>query len=242
MDGHRLARLIGCDLSCAVLVAVLYSPGLVGLTPSASSPILAAIAIVAGPALVAGAVAENVRLLRAPDTSLIDTSEAGDIDAEEVVERLRAYGHDRRVGRLASRIADQVGRAGAAQRAYEGRLRERFGSGATSRRFAATVAGATGTVTHNAAAAANLLASCDVDAMDEVLGRRDDSTQTSRRRLELYQGVLTRLGRIADGNDELLLAVESAQIDLSSLDETDEQTEEAMGELEMLAHDLDYYR
>lgn len=249
MSFRDWAQLILTDLACAVILGVLYSPGLIGLSLSASSPFVAALAVVAAPALVGYAVWENVQIMKPHDTRMIDTTVASAIDAGSLTERLDSYGDELYVGKLATRISDQVRKAQRRSEDYNKSIGERFGSGATAQRFSATVSTATETVVKNAAAAVNLLAATDLSSLAETMKGADrgsyaagGETDVARRRRELYQGVLDRLGKIADGNDELLLAIEQAQIELSSLDETDETTNAALDELDRLSQSLTYYK
>lgn len=241
-----MPRIAAADLGCAVALGILYSPGLVGLTPTAASPVTSALAIVTAPTLVALAAWYNVRAVRdaraEAEAPMLDVTSDG-MDPAEVTRRLRAYSHDPYVGKAAGEIADTVADATDRHASYARLVGERFGSGTTASHFRQTAELACQTIVKNAAFAANLISSCDIRALDETMATASypGTSDADTRRHALYKGVIDKLGSVLKANEDLLVRIEEAQVSLVSLDDTDDETDEVISELDKRAHELRYY-
>lgn len=248
MSMRNLMRLAGLDLGCALVFAALYSPGLGGLSVADPSPLRAALAVVAGPTVIALAAYGNWHLTRRPSTRLIDTRDTGEIDVSALADRLRELSDEPAVGSLARRLAEQLDDASRHRMSYECLVRDRFGTGPTLSHFVAASDTATTTIIRNAATAANLMGAVDLDEMADVIGdrhvirRSDVQPKTAATRRDLYERTRRRITEIVDANDELLLAIEEAQVDLVSDDVTDEDTDAAIELVRSRSDELGYYK
>lgn len=257
-DMRRYAKVIGADVALATLAVVLFSPGLLGLSPTDPSILLSSVAVASGVALAGAAVATNVKLLApAPKQHLLEVGSLGnDADKEPTLDEVQSilYGcqYLPTVGMFASDGLRQVEETERKRQRIVAMIDRKFPRGSLSwQRFASTLDSVISTVVRNCALIANQVQSFDddgyqsnrmvVDSGDYRYDNVPDDIQLGR--YKLYDDILTSMRGILNDNERLLLELDRFELELASLDSSNlsEDSEAMLDELKKAVSEMQYY-
>jgi hypothetical protein len=244
-------RLIGFDAAMALAIVVLYSPGLLALSPSDPSILKAGLSIVLGVIIGGSLIYRNVRPLL-PTQQAETVIAPHDATSDDVTESLKQYADGYVYSDVADRAIEQVQDADERVEKARRLLDARFGKGTmTNDRFLATVNAAADTVRKNCVALANTMSVCDEDELERLLestksnSYKDEgvSDETMAQRRDTYAAMLTKMKSIASLNERLLDEMDKTLSSIADLEnKSDKDTERTMDELQEMTKDLRFYK
>lgn len=239
-DGHNgfrdiagYAKIIGVDIALGVAAVVLFSPGLLGLSPADPNILMASVAVTSGVALAGTAIATNARLLAPPKQATplpIGPGVAGtthELSLSEVRLALEEYSDIPVVSPYAIdgiRQADETERK---RQRIMALISGKFEPRSLSwQRFMGVLDSAVSTVTTNVALIANKAQAFDADGYHETKSliesgayRWDDIPDDIQQdRYGLYQDLLKSMQEILNNNERLLLEIDRFEVELGGLD------------------------
>lgn len=251
----RYLKVIGIDTLLAVAAVVLFSPGLVGLSPMDADIVRAALSVTAIVALVGTAGIANVKLLSAPKYKLLEvgtgmSEETASFD--DVYVTLVEYQDVRFVSPYVNDAIAQMDSAARKQARLRTAVNAKFEQGSLSwQRFTSVIDSVLSTVTRNAAMLANKAQTFDADGYHESkrliesgnyrYDQVPDDIQIERH--QLYEDTLGSMQEILNANERLILEMDRFAVELSKLDSNSLSTdsEEMLDEVRRLVSETRYY-
>ena len=214
---------------------VLYTPWLVGLTPSDPSILRAGLSVICGIVLTGAFGASTYAYLHEPEYRLLESGEVN--EADDVLPQLREYASLPEVGRYAEEACNQIETMERRRERLYRVIEAKFGTESLSHdRFVAVVL------------LANRVQSFDVDGYRKQ--RRRLVTQTSKNdtldkeREEVYAEALADMRDVIEANEHLLLEMGKLEMELSDLESDDnrEDNNRMLDEVKELLEQTKYYR
>ena len=243
----KYARLLASYAAIAITGMVLYTPWLVGLTPSDPSILRAGLSVICGIALAGAFGASTYAYLHEPEYHLLETSEVN--DADDVLPQLRGLSELAVVGSYSSEAVAQIESMGHRRERLYRVLDDKFGEESLSRdKFAAVVDAGWRTLLRNCALLTNRAQSFDVDGYRALRRRLPDSRQASdpleAEQMRMYEGVLDDMREVIEANERLLLEMGKLEMELSDLESDDnrEDNTRMLDEVRDLLEQTKYYR
>lgn len=243
----KYARLLASYAGIAITAMVLYTPWLVGLTPSDPSILRAGLSVICGIALAGAFGGSTYAYLHEPEYHLLETSEVN--DADDVLPQLRGLSEFPVVGGYASDAVKQIESMEHRRDRLHRVIEDKFGEGSLSRdKFVAVVDAGWRTLLRNCALLTNRAQSFDVDGYRTLQRRLPASGQPSdpleAERMRVYEGVLDDMREVIEANERLLLEMGKLEMELSDLESDDnrEDNTRMLDEVRDLLEQTKYYR
>ena len=243
----KYARLLASYAAIAITAMVLYTPWLVGLTPSDPSILRAGLSVIFGIALVGAFGGSTYAYLHEPEYHLLETSEVN--DADDVLPQLRGLSELAVVGSYAAEAVTQIESMEHRRDRLHRDIEDKFGEGSLSRdKFVAVVDAGWRTLLRNCALLTNRAQSFDVDGYRTLRRRLPASGQASDQldaeRMRVYEGVLDDMREVIEANERLLLEMGKLEMELSDLESDDnrEDNTRMLDEVRDLLEQTKYYR
>lgn len=251
----RYAKVIGIDVALAVAAVILFSPGLLALSPMDADLVRSAVAVAAIVALAGTAAVSNVKLLSAPKHRILEIGTGND-DAissfDDIYTTLVDYHDARIVGNYAYNATQQLEDAARKRQRLDTTINSKFERGSLSwQRFSSLLESVMTTVTRNAAMIANKVQAFDdegylrsrdlIESGDYRYDQIPDDIQEERH--AIYEETLTSMQDILNANERLILEMDRFASELSRLDSTSLSTEsdEMLEEIKRLVDETRYY-
>ena len=243
----KYARLLASYAGIAISAMVLYTPWLVGLTPSDPSILRAGLSVICGIVLTGAFGASTYAYLHEPEYRLLESGEVN--EADDVLPQLREYASLPEVGRYAEEACNQIETMERRRERLYRVIEAKFGTESLSHdRFVAVVDAGERTLLRNCALLANRVQSFDVDGYRKQ--RRRLVTQTSKNdtldkeREEIYAEALADMRDVIEANEHLLLEMGKLEMELSDLESDDnrEDNNRMLDEVKELLEQTKYYR
>ena len=243
----KYARLLASYAGIAISAMVLYTPWLVGLTPSDPSILRAGLSVICGIVLTGAFGASTYAYLHEPEYRLLESGEVN--EADDVLPQLREYANLPEVGRYAEEACNQIETMERRRERLYRVIEAKFGSESLSHdRFVAVVDAGERTLLRNCALLANRVQSFDVDGYRKQ--RRRLVTQTGKNdtldkeREEIYAEALADMRDVIEANEHLLLEMGKLEMELSDLESDDnrEDNNRMLDEVKELLEQTKYYR
>ena len=243
----KYARLLASYAGIAISAMVLYTPWLVGLTPSDPSILRAGLSVICGIVLTGAFGASTYAYLHEPEYRLLESGEVN--EADDVLPQLREYTSLPEVGRYAEEACNQIETMERRRERLYRVIEAKFGTESLSHdRFVAVVDAGERTLLRNCALLANRVQSFDVDGYRKQ--RRRLVTQTSKNdtldkeREEIYAEALADMRDVIEANEHLLLEMGKLEMELSDLESDDnrEDNNRMLDEVKELLEQTKYYR
>lgn len=243
----KYARLLASYAGIAITAMVLYTPWLVGLTPSDPSILRAGLSVICGIVLTGAFGASTYNYLHEPEYRLLESGEVN--EADDVLPQLREYTSLPEVGRYAEEACNQIETMERRRERLYRVIEAKFGSESLSHdRFVAVVDAGERTLLRNCALLANRVQSFDIDGYRKQ--RRRLVTQTGKNdtldkeREEIYAEALDDMREVIEANEHLLLEMGKLEMELSDLESDDnrEDNNRMLDEVKELLEQTKYYR
>lgn len=241
----KYARLLASYATIAITAMVLYTPWLVGLSPSDPSILRAGLSVICGIVLSGAFGASTYAYLREPQYRLLESSEVN--EADDVLPELRALSEMPVVGPYASEAVTQV--EGMEHR--HGRLYRvigaTFSEGSLSwDKFTAVVDAAQRTLLRNCALLANRAQSFDVEGYKKarrMLPGNGSSDALGEERMRIYEEALADMREVIEANERLLLEMGKLEMEISDMESDDnrEDNTRMLDEVKELVDQTRYY-
>lgn len=249
---NRYARVAITDVILGALIVLLYSPGLLGLSPADPSILRAGLAIIFGIGIAVTFAYTNIKALLPPAQPKLLVS-AAEADADEVSDVLSEYAYSDVVGEIAAQGRDQLETLAKKKEQLMAMIDKKFEPSSISwTKFAGTVDAAERVVVKNAAELAERIHAFDVDDYENVYSLissyryKDDAIpdDIQEEKYALYRRNLEKMNRILEANERMLLKMDQFAMEMSSLEagDNDSETSEIMEELEQLISDTKFYK
>ncbi len=241
----KYARLLASYAAIAIAAMVLYTPWLVGLTPSDPSILRAGLSVICAILLTGAFGGSTYAYLREPEYRLLESGEVNEPD--DVLPQLRDFSEIPTVGTYASEAAAQIETM---ERRCE-RLRRvigaKFGEQSLSHdKFAAVVDAARRTLLRNCALLSNRVQSFDVEGYRKSRHLLPKSSQDGLEgeRIAVYEQALADMHEVIEANERLLLEMGKLEMEISDLeaDDTREDNNRMLEEVKDLLEQTRYYR
>lgn len=268
----KYARLLASYAAIAITGMVLYTPWLVGLTPSDPSILRAGLSVICGILLAGSFGASTYAYLHEPEYKLLEAAKVDDVD--DVLPQLRGLAELPVVGSSASEAAGQIETMERRCARLDKIIVAKFGAESLSHdKFASVVESAWHTLLRNCALLCNRIQSFDLDgykklqhqlpgparhALPSVLDlesartMRDDVrngatsslSAIDAERVALYQEALSDLREVLEANERLLLEMGKLEMELSDLESDDNRDDNTrmLDEVKELLEQTQYYR
>lgn len=243
---RKYARLLASYAAIAITGMVLYTPWLVGLTPSDPSILRAGLSVISGIVLAGAFGASTYSYLHEPQYRLLEAAEVN--DAEDVLPPLRDFAELPVVGGYAAEAATQVEAMTHRHERLHRVIEATFGrDNLTSDKFCAVVDAAQRTLLRNCALLANRIQSFDVDAYRKAkrgLPGPSDAEGIDEERIRVYEDALSDMRQVVEANDRLLLEMGKLEMEISDLESDDnrEGNTRMLEEVKGLLEETKYYR
>ena len=243
----KYAKLLASYAAIAITGMVLYTPWLVGLTPSDPSILRAGLSVISGILLTGAFGASTYAYLHEPEYKLLETSEVD--ESEDVLPLLKAYSERPIVGGYAFEAASQIESMEHRKARLYRVISSTFGSESISHdKFAAVVDAAERTLWRNCALLCNRVQAFDVDTYRKAKRQLPGSTQSSdpilAEQLRVYEDAIEDMREILEANERLLLEMGKLEMELSDLqaDDNREDNTHMLEEVNDLLEQTKYYR
>lgn len=243
---RKYARLLASYAGIAIAAMVLYSPWLVGLTPSDPSILRAGLSVICAIVLAGAFGGSTYAYLHEPEIRLLETAEV--MEADDVVWRLQDLSQLPLVGRYAQDAIGQVKTMEHRCERLERLLASKFGPDSfTYDKFMAVVKAAHLTLLRNCALLANRVQSFDVDGYKKTGRRLHAAGQTDElgaEQLSIYEDALSDMREVVEANERLLLEMGKLEMEVSDFDgdDTREGNDRTLEEVGQLLEQMKYYR
>lgn len=242
---RRYARLLGSYAALAVTGMVLYTPWLVGLTPSDPSILRAGLSVICGILLAGGFGASTYAYLHEPEYHLLETGQVS--DTEDVLPYLKSMGELPVVGSYADEASGQIETMERRHQRLYRVIESTFGETSLSAgKFCAVADSARSTLLRNCALLANRIQAFDVDAYRKSKRRLPGAGESTlaNEQLAIYEDALSDMREVLEANERLLLEMGKLEMELSDLqgDDTREDNTKMLDEVKSLVEQTKYYR
>lgn len=244
---RKYARLLASYAGIAITAMVLYTPWLVGLTPSDPSILRAGLSVICAILLAGSFGASTYAYLHEPEYHLLESGEV--TEADDVLPQLRAMAELPTVGGFASEAAGQVESMEHRRERLRRVISEKFGEGSLSEgKFMAVVDAAHRTLLRNCALLSNRVLSFDIDSYRKqrraLPGSKAASDPLGQERMEVFDGALADMREVIEANERLLLEMGRLEMEISDLESDDnrEDNNRMLDEVKDLLEQTKYYR
>ena len=241
----KYARLLASYAAIAITAMVLYTPWLVGLTPSDPSILRAGLSVVCGIVLAGSFAGATYGYLRQPTYQLLEASEV--TVADDVLPALADFSEAPVVGSYAREAASQVESMERRHARLDRIICAKFGQESLSHdKFVAVVDAARRTLLRNCALLSNRVQAFDADAYRKARRALPAAGEGSieAERLAVLEGALTDMREVIEANERLLLEMGKLEMELSDLESDDnrEDNTRMLEEVKELLEQTKYYR
>ena len=248
---RKYVRLLASYAVIAITAMVLYTPWLVGLTPSDPSILRAGLSVIFGIILVGGFGASTYAYLHEPQFRLLESGEVDDPD--DVLPELRAFSSLPTVGQYATEGVNQIETMERRRSRLYRVIESTFGAESLSHdKFAAVIDSAERTLLRNCALLANRIQSFDVEGYRKARRPRlgagtvheGQAGSLEAERATVYQDALRDMQEVVEANERLLLEMGKLEMELSDLESDDnrEGNTRMLDEVKDLLEQTKYYR
>ena len=247
----KYARLLASYAAIAITGMVLYTPWLVGLTPTDPSILRAGLSVICGIVLTGAFGASTYAYLHEPEYRLLEAADVEDVD--DVLPQLRGFAELPVIGSTAEEAAGQIETMERRRTRLNKIIVAKFGAESLSHdKFAAVVEAAWHTLLRNCALLCNRIQAFDVDgyrqlrrqlpagarrALPSVLDLNASRSQNrdlsnaqrpldgiagiEAERAALYEEALHDMRDVLEANERLLLEMGKLEMELSDLESDD---------------------
>ena len=248
---NNYVKLIVFDVAMAIIIVVLYSPGLLALRPTDPGILRPGLSIFLGIVIAAALIYVNYSVLRTRKYEHLDAT--GDVDSYELTEVLKRYVSAPVVGEYASTAMDEIARADKKKKSLHDIVSGKFQKGTLSwDKFIAVIDSACQTVYKNAALLANRVQAFDVDEyrkVSKMIGsnayKQDEiPDEVQEEQWKLLQNSLADMRGVVAANERLLLELDKFSIELGQLESasSSDQNNEMLEEIRTLVSETKYYQ
>ena len=244
-------KLIAFDVAMAVLIVVLYSPGLLALSPADPGILRPGLAIVMAIFIAAALVWENVSVLRGRPNKVrqLDVSKP---NAFAVANALERYSRADVVGQAASEGAAEIEAVQRKRDSLESIIESKFPKGSlTYGKFFSVVESATSTILKNCTMLANRIQAFDSVEYRELEtkirseGYRSDNIpdEIQEEKWALYSKMTNDIDAIIAANEKLLLELDKYAVEIGQMDSGTAESESSaiIQEVKELIEQTKYY-
>lgn len=247
----KYGKLIAFDAIMAVLIVVLYSPGLLNLRPTDPSILRAGLSIIFGVIILVAVVWYNLSALRQPRYEHLDTS--GELDSGDLAVVLSRYKDTPVVGRYAADAISELEQINRKKKSLYDIISGKFEKGSmTWEKFIAVVDSAALTVNKNSALLANRVQAFDVEdyqRMERLMRtgsyRRDEiPDDLQEEKWGLLRSSMNDMRNVVAANEKLLLELDKFAVEIGGLEssENTEANNRMLEEVRTLVEETKYYR
>ncbi|MDO4405224.1 MAG: hypothetical protein Q4C09_09325 [Atopobiaceae bacterium] len=243
---RKYARLLASYAAIAITGMVLYTPWLVGLTPSDPSILRAGLSVISGILLTVAFGASTYAYLKEPEYRLLESSEVNEPD--DVLPQLRQFTELPAVGGFAAEAVSQIESMDRRHRRLNQVIDSAFGPESLSHdKFVAVVDATERTLLKNCALLSNRIQAFDVDgyrSSQRRLLKPADTDTLGEERQRVYNDALDDMRQVIDANERLLLEMGKLEMELSDLESDDnrEDNTQMLEEVQGLLEQTKYYR
>lgn len=244
-ESNSNKHLILANAAVACVIVVLYSPGLLALSPLSSNIITAGLSIIFFVilAFIIGYIdiykpffvpARRVEYHAVHDAS----------DPNEVIDVLNQYTDNPIFNDISQKTIEQIHDAEEQNRKAHNLLDGRFTNGSlTNQTFTDTVDATSATIVKNAASISNIISICDSEEITELITDDGDIDDNEAMQCETYYDTLSRIKQISDANEKLLNETDKVLFSIADVSDDNQQaTEEMISELQDMMHKLQMYK
>lgn len=241
----KYARLLASYATIAITAMVLYTPWLVGLTPTDPSILRAGLSVICAIMLTGAFGASTYGYLRQPEYKLLEAGEV--MEPDDVLPQLRDFSEASVVGSYAREAMAQV-ETGEHRRDRLLRVVEAtFGAESLSHdKFVAVVDAARRTLLRNCALLANRVQSFDVEGYRKAKRHLPSGGGSAfeAEQIAVYEDALSDMRDVIEANERLLLEMGKLEMELSDLEsgDTREDNTRMLDEVKELLEQTKYYR
>lgn len=247
----KYLKLLAFDAAMAVLIVILYSPGLLALRPTDPSILRAGLSIIFAVVIAVALVWVNFDMLRTRKYEHLDTS--GNVDEYDVQEVLKRYAHEPVVGQYASNALDEVEASAKKKDSLYDILSRKFGKGTMSwDKFTSVVDSAHVTIMKNAALLANRVQTFDVEGYRKMGGLIESGAYRTdqipddlqEEKWSLMRASLEDMKGVVAANERLLLELDKFAIELGQIESASnvDANNAMLDEIQDLVNQTQYYR
>jgi len=244
---RKYARLLASYAAIAITAMVLYTPWLVGLTPTDPSILRAGLSVIFGILLAGSFAASTYAYLREPEYKLLEASEIDDPD--DVLPQLEGFSEQPVVGQYALEAAQQIENMEHRRNRLYRAIEATFGAESLSRdKFVAVVDAAERTLLRNCALLSNRIQSFDVVGYRKAKRLLGDGSSSEvglhKERMTMYEDALKDMREVIEANEHLLLQMGKLEMEISDLESDDnrEDNSKMLEEVKGLLEETKYYR
>ena len=243
----KYARLLASYAAIAITGMVLYTPWLVGLTPTDPSILRAGLSVIGGIVLTGAFGASTYAYLHEPEYKLLESNEV--TSADDVLPQLQAFSEEPVVGTYAQEAAAQVETVGHRRSRLYRVIEAKFGIESLSHdKFVAVVDAAERTLLRNCALLANRVQSFDVDAYRKTrralpAAQASGSDPLVVERMQMYDAALSDMREVIEANERLLLEMGKLEMEISDRESDDnrEDNSRMLDDVRELVEQTKYY-
>ena len=242
----KYARLLASYAAIAITAMVLYTPWLVGLTPSDPSILRAGLSVICGIVLTGAFGASTYGYLHEPELRLLEAGEVNETD--DVLPQLEGLTDLPVVGSFAQDAKTQIETMEHRRERLYRVISAKFAEGSMSwDKFTAVVDAAQRTLLRNCALLSNRAQSFDVDGYRKtrrLLPSPQGAGNLERERMALFEEALGDMREVIEANERLLLEMGKLEMEISDLESDDnrEDNTRMLDEVEELLRQTKYYR
>lgn len=241
---NKYAKLFAANAAFAAAEVILFSPGLIGLTPFSANIFAAAASIAVGAVSVPSFILMNRVLLAEKKAQFvqIDEEDAG----RKAMSLLEEYGSGKVLGGIARSAAEQAQRMEKNQFTFEQLVVRRFGTGTLSyQKFMDVIRCAGDALEKGIVRIANKMLIFDEkeyrNLCSEAYKLDDIPDQIQEEKRKLYEENLKDMRLILEKNEKVLLEVGQLMTEMSEMDYTEQDIDGVAAQIRELLGQLEYY-
>lgn len=241
----KYLKLIAIDIAIAIIVVILYSPGLIALRVTDESIFRAGMSILAGMGLTCVFFYVNIRMLRDPKPIHIAPDEVYDLDEARKI--LRSYMESRMFGSIAKTASGQLDRVQKCRNRINEIIGRKFTEGSMSwDKFQSIVANAEESAIKNVVAMSGRMSIFDEKEYERLKTYKEDDIpdDIQEQQLKLYRDNYESTKAALALNEKILLKLDALAVGLSSfeINANEDRNNEILEEIEKLTNDAKYYQ
>ena len=238
-------KIVICNIIFAFVIIILYSPGLIGLSPFDSSVMKSALSIAIGIVAILLFVMMNKVLLSDKEFSLLE-NDSNDSD-EKTIEILENYKNAKVLGGIAKSTLSQFNRLKNVESNYEKLISQRFEKQSLSyNKFIGVIQNASIVLKRGYVKIANKM--IIFDEREYLYLKEDDymyddiPDNIQREKFQVYNQNLQTMKAILEKNEVVLLGINKLMTEISDTDMSDNSMNDTAEEIKTLLKQVEYYK
>lgn len=241
---NKYIKLFAANAAFAAAEVILFSPGLIGLTPFSANVFAAAASVAVGVVSIPTFILMNKALLTEKKAEFLRINEEN--AGKKAVNLIEHYGSSKVLGGIARSAAEQAGQMEQHQSTFEKLVIRRFGAGTLSyQKFMDVIRCAGEAVEKGTVRIANKIIIFDEREYKKLCSgayKLDDiPDQIQEEKRKLYEESLEDMRSVLEQNEKILLEVGQLMTEISEMDYTEQDIDGAAAQIRELLGQLEYY-